>query len=400
MSCAVMSAHDRDSYIKRYDDCTPFPYSPTSTITVDEPTSHYDKVIDLKNIPPAEKLSDSNLIKHQALDFECIYDDNTYDSQADDDRSSLTSLLEAFTDTLATPPSTSWESDSVQQPAITEDTLSRIWNNRAFTQNSELYTEQPQFYTTSCGYSAQFSTSLTVKDCVEKSYLKRHSSISQLAPRSSFCYSTIEKYPKISPNMPLHRTCKSWPNRISHSTSLPLLSHQILNEKPSDKISTTMGPKSRTSDLSTCATLVSTSPIRSTYECKQSYHFGEGTTLNKSEEFSCNTQKYGFTVSNSPGFSVEIEKSSWDSDDEDDDADTVHDEGTFADLGLTWPRFGRIQMHEIKRKFRIGISNTVHENHNIDQSKDKWQEAKKKSTEGKKRLAYALRGFLRLRVPA
>lgn len=360
MSSAVISNRDRDSYIKRYNESTSFICRPPSVITVEHLDCHYNNAQDLKNSSKFEdESSDPSLFNHQAPDYNAIFHDDFYNFREDDDDdgSSISSILEAFTSTLATPPSASWDYES-GQPAT--------FNNPIF------------------------SSPLSVIRKEGHRSLKRCNSVSQLTPISSFCFSTVTTCSTSSLNIPSHRANKSWPNRISYSTSLPLITHQV---------SMAEGPKSRTSDLSTCATLVSTSPIRSTFERKPSSSGGRYTTPNKFVEYRDQIQTYGFSTPSSPGFSVESEKSSWESDDEDDDTDTINNEGTFAEMGLGWPRFSRIQMHDIKRKLRIRTSNLTLENNDINQGHGKWQEAIRKSTERKKKMSNVLRGFLRRKLP-
>ncbi|POS82086.1 hypothetical protein EPUL_006618, partial [Erysiphe pulchra] len=366
MSSAVVSNRDRDSYIRRYNDCTSFICRPPSVITVEHLDSRSEKAEDFKYLPKTDDESSySSLFNRQAPDSKAIFDDDFYDfcDEDDDDGSSISSILEAFTSTLATPPSVSWDYE----------------NGQSANSNNPI-----------------FSSSLSVKRKEDQRSLKRCSSISQLTPRSSLCYSTVAACSASSSNTSSHRASKSWPNRMSYSTSLPVLTHQNSNKRSSEQILITVGPKSRTSDLSTCATLVSTSPIRSTFDRKPSYPDGGYTTPKKFGEYRDQIQSYGFSTPSSPGFSAESEKSSWESDDdEDDDTDTDNNEGTFADLGLGWPRFSRIQMDDIKRKLRIRTSNPVYENENVNQSNGKWQEAIRKSTERKKKMSCVFRGLLR-----
>ncbi|RKF58984.1 hypothetical protein OnM2_064058 [Erysiphe neolycopersici] len=372
MSSDVISNRDRDSYIKRYNDCTSIICRPPSVITVEHLDSHSDKAQVLINLSKKnDQSSDSSILNHQAPDYNAIFDDDFYEFREDDDDddgSSISSILEAFTNTLATPPSVSWDYETGQFASFDHPPI--------------------------------FSSSLSVKRKEDQRSLKRRSFVSELTPRSSICYPTLTTCPPASSlNTSSHRANKSLPNHISHSISLPLLTHQISNKRSVDQISMTIGPKSRTSDLSTCATLVSTSPIRSTFECNTSYSGGGYTIPNKFGEYRDQIQTYGFSTPSSPGFSAEGEKSSWESDDDDDDTDTVNNESSFADLVLGWPRFSRIQIHDIKRKLRIRKSGPVHENDNIKQSNGKWHEAMRKSTERKKKVSYVLRGFLRLKVP-
>lgn len=228
--------------------------------------------------------------------------------------------------------------------------------------------------------------------------------------------------PIITPNIPVDSTpilqILQWDSELQRPRTAPAAFCSITQRSPimtaSDMpfVTPSSTPNSRISDLSICATVVARSnPSSAKNSPAPDLEEGFDSHLIPGCEYQSPLSLCETKIAPSPATTLEystaeIEKSSWDSDDTDNEDDDQGQTGRFKNREL-WPHFSRPSMYVIRKTLHNRIYGSSEDEARRKKKKKKlkknerqiWHKAVRSSAENTQKMTHTLRDVLRIKSP-